>query len=79
MSGSSPAGGGQRHRWGPREPVSKFKTERECVKGCGTVKVTWHRNGRHWAEFYRDGQCIAVEGDPRPPCEGCGIDAGPRV
>lgn len=55
-----------KHRWGAREPKAE-KTERECTRGCGTIKVTFHRGGRHWTEFCRDGE--KFEGRGTPVCE----------
>jgi len=59
---------GPRHRWGERNAVSPYKTERECLKGCGLIKVTRHDGGRAWAEFWRDLEKIAGEHEPTPPC-----------
>jgi hypothetical protein len=57
----------KRHRWG--EPVRfERKTERECLNGCGTIKVTRHENeggfDRHWVEFWRDQEKIPGKGTP---------------
>ena len=59
-----------RHRWG--EPERKVqKTERECTRGCRTIKVTLHPDGRegrvHRIEFWRDGE--QIEGKHTPACE----------
>lgn len=56
-----------RHRWGART-VFQFKTERECLRGCGIVKVTRHEPGQlPWQEFWRGLDKIECEGTP--PCE----------
>lgn len=60
----------QRHRWGePNRMV--HKTERECSRGCRTIKVTLHPFGRegrvHAVEFWRDGE--KCEGARTPVCE----------
>lgn len=60
----------QRHRWG--EPVRfPHKTERSCMRGCGTTKVTrFEAEGAgcvHWTEFWRNGEQIACVATP--PCE----------
>ena len=56
-----------RHRWG--DPVRfERKTERECSRGCRTIKVTRHEGGLPWQEFWRDGEIIARAGEPAPPC-----------
>lgn len=60
--------GRRRHRWGERSPVSDAKTERECLNGCGVVKVTRHQGNRHWQEFWRGYDKLAGDGDPTPPC-----------
>lgn len=54
-----------RHRWGEPDRMA-MKTERECVRGCGTIRVTFHQGGRHWVEFYRDGE--KCEGTHTPIC-----------
>lgn len=64
------------HRW--KDPVRfPFKTERECKRGCRTIKVTMHPDGRegraHWIEFYRDGEKVA--GTATPVCEPIGVEA----
>ena len=58
-----------RHRW-PKQGtiISPHKTERECLNGCGTVKVTRHESegGRdtHWTEFW----CGLEQHSATPPC-----------
>jgi len=55
-----------KHKWGEPDRMA-FKTERECTRGCRTIRVTFHRGGRHWIEFYRDGEKV---GDGKTPaCE----------
>jgi len=58
-----------RHRWPEHGTViSPNKTERECLNGCGIVKVTRHEfeGGRevHWHEFWRDLERIECAGTP---------------
>jgi hypothetical protein len=54
-----------RHAWG--DPVRfAYKSERECMNGCGIVKVTRHEGTQHWTEFWRDGE--RIEGDGTPQC-----------
>ena len=63
----------RRHCWGlaqrffhdERPDISK--TERACVH-CGLVRVTRHESGRHWIEFWRDGE--RVDCDRTPECGG---------
>jgi hypothetical protein len=59
-----------RHRWGDKVVISPNKTERECLNGCGTVKVSRHEfeGGReiHWIEYWRG--LDRVEGDRAPEC-----------
>jgi len=56
----------RRHSWGePNRLVQK--TERECTRGCRTIRVTFHARGRHWIEFWRDGE--KIEGTHTPVCE----------
>jgi hypothetical protein len=60
----------ERHSWGAPNRLAQ-KTERECVRGCRTIKVTMHPDGRegraHWIEFWRDGE--KIEGRHTPVCE----------
>lgn len=64
-----------RHRWpklgDPQEQRFARKTERECLRGCGTIKITLHPEGRdgrvHTIEFWRDGE--KIEGAGTPICE----------
>lgn len=62
-----------RHRWSDKTVVSPNKSERECLNGCGIVKVTRHEfeGGRekHWPEFYRGLDRVDVDGRT-PPCTG---------
>lgn len=61
-----------RHRW-PKHGtiISPNKTERECLNGCGTVKVTRHESeggrDRHWQEYWRG--LDRFEGEGTPVCE----------
>lgn len=62
----------RRHRWGEaeRHPLA-HKTERECLNGCGIVKVTRHEaegsRDHHWHEFWRNGERMFC--DRTPACE----------
>jgi hypothetical protein len=59
-----------RHRWGDKVAFPN-KSERECLNGCGTIKVTRHefQGGRdlHWTEFWRG--LDRIEGEGTPACE----------
>lgn len=59
-----------RHRWGEPNRMAQ-KTERECLRGCRTIRVTMHPDGRegrrHSVEFWRDGE--KCEGTHTPVCE----------
>lgn len=62
------------HRWPEHGNRMTQKTERECLRGCGVIKVTMHEHGRdsragHFVEFYRDGELIAGRGEKTPKCE----------
>lgn len=65
------------HRWGKKLVVNANKTERECVNGCGIIKVTRHEveGGRdlHWVEFWRG--LDRIEGQRTPVCEPAEVDA----
>lgn len=57
----------KRHSWG--EPARfAHKTERECLHGCGVIKVTRHESeggtDLHWVEFWRDQELISCKGTP---------------
>lgn len=62
-----------RHRW-PKDAtvISPNKSERECLNGCGIVKVSRHETegGRdvHWCEFWQG--LDQIEGKGTPPCTG---------
>lgn len=61
-----------KHSWGlPHRFL--HKTERECTKNCGIVKVTRHEGDEHWIEFWRDGE--QIKGDRTPACERVKADA----
>ena len=70
-----------RHRW-PKDAtiISPNKSERECLNGCGTIKVTRHEweGGNfactHWTEFWRGLDRVDVEGRT-PVCEPIEVDA----
>jgi hypothetical protein len=61
----------QRHRWDEPNRLAQ-KTERECLRGCRTIKVTMHPDGRegrnHWIEYWRDDDLIGAKGRA-PVCE----------
>jgi len=60
----------KRHRWGEKIAVTANKTERECLHGCGIVKVSRHEfeGGRniYWTEFWRG--LDRIEGEGTPEC-----------
>lgn len=66
------------HRWGEKNPLL-HKSERECLNGCGIVKVTHHQveAGRdiYWTEFYRGLDKIAGAGERTPVCEKVEVEA----
>ena len=66
----------RRHRWGDRVQFA-HKSERECMNGCGIVKVSRHESeggrGRYWTEFWRDLE--QIEGEGTPVCEPVRVDA----
>lgn len=61
-----------RHRW-PKQGnvISAQKTERECQRGCGIVKVSRRESegGRdlYWDEFWRG--LDRLDGAGTPPCK----------
>jgi len=55
-----------RHRWGDKVVISPNKTERECLNGCGIVKVARH-------EFWRG--LDRIEGTATPVCEPVEVSA----
>lgn len=57
----------KRHRWGEKVIVSPYKTERECLNGCGIVKASRHEGASHWTEFWRGLDRISV--NETPACE----------
>jgi len=65
------------HRWPKLGNRMVHKTERECLRGCRTIKVTLHPFGRegrvHGVEFWRDGE--RGEGKGTPVCEPDGVTA----
>lgn len=73
-----PATKPHRHRWGDRSVISPNKTERECLNGCGIVKVSRHESegGRdiYWPEFWR-GLDRIDHGGKTPACEPESTDA----
>ena len=69
-----------KHRWPEKGTViSPNKTERECLNGCRTIKVTRHEfeGGRNkdWTEFWRDQERIECPGTPvcEPVAEGATV------
>lgn len=61
----------RRHRWSEPKRFPPHKTERECLNGCGIVKVTRHESEGprdvHWQEFWRGGDKLPA--GPTPACE----------
>ena len=71
----------RRHRWSDKvEFPLAHKSERECLNGCGIVKVTRHESeaGRdqHWIEFWRGLDKISV--GKTPACEPAAPEQGER-
>jgi hypothetical protein len=71
MAGGVQGGWGMTlHRWGEPNRTAR-KTERECLHGCRTIRVTLHPDGRegrvHLVEFWRDGE--KIESERTPVCE----------
>lgn len=64
----------RRHRWGEKV-VFPYKSERECLHGCGIVKVTRHEGDRHWVEFFRLGEVEKIRIGKTPACEPAGDGA----
>lgn len=62
----------KRHRWSEKRTYP-LKSERDCLDGCGVTMVVHHEHGGghaiHWTDFWRNGECIAATGAPRPVCE----------
>jgi hypothetical protein len=60
-----------RHRWGEKTPVSRHKSEQQCIR-CGTVMARRNEfeGGRelHWKEFWRDLERLDSDGKT-PPCD----------
>lgn len=56
-----------RHKWGPKVVVSPYKSERECVNGCGIVKATRYENNCWWCEYWRGLEKVSVV--RTPACE----------
>jgi hypothetical protein len=60
-----------KHRWPRGTIITPNKTERECLNGCGIVKVTRHETEGarevHWIEFWRG--LDRIEGKGTPVCE----------
>lgn len=55
-----------RHRWGEKT-VFPHKSECECLRGCGIVKVSRHEGNSHWIEYWRGLNRISV--GKAPACE----------
>ena len=62
-----------KHRWGEKTVVSAHKSERECLNGCGIVKVSRHEHNSHWLEYWRGLDRIEVI--RTPACEPVKADA----
>lgn len=54
------------HRWGDKA-VLLYKSERECLRGCGVVKVVQHEPTGSRTEYWRDMERIST--GKAPPCE----------
>jgi hypothetical protein len=73
----------RRHKWSAKvEFPLAHKSERECLNGCGIVKVTRHEHNSHWVEFWRITRRTKamdfserIEGDRTPVCEPVRVDA----
>jgi len=64
----------RRHKWAAKvEFPFAHKSERECLNGCGIVKVTRHEDRSHWVEYWRGLEKISV--DKTPVCEPVKADA----
>jgi hypothetical protein len=57
----------KRHRWGDKNVVSPYKTERKCLNGCGIVKASRHEHNSHWDEYWRGLDKVSV--NAAPACE----------
>ncbi len=59
-----------KHRWGEKTVISLHKAERECLNGCGIVKVSRYEfeggRDKYWSEFWRGLDRIECAGTP--PC-----------
>jgi hypothetical protein len=55
-----------RHSWSEKVRPDQTVTKQFC-RNCHMHKHMRHENGRHWEEFYRDGERIWCE--KTPPCE----------
>lgn len=56
----------ERHRWPEDGDRLVQKTERECLRGCRTLRVTFHPEGRRaYMKYCRDGEWF----DKAPACE----------
>lgn len=68
----------RRHKWADKVdfPLA-HKSERECLNGCGIVKVVVHQaegpKDIHWTEFWRGLDKISV--GKTPACEPVEVDA----
>lgn len=55
----------KRHRWGEKDRCpTGYKSECECLNGCGIIKVSRHEGRQHWKEFWRNGERIVCDGTP---------------
>lgn len=62
----------KRHSWGLPHRFP-HKTERQCVNGCGIVKVSRHEADQHWVEYWLEGE--RIECVRTPACEPVRADA----
>lgn len=63
----------RRHKWGKKIVVSPYKSERECLHGCGLIKVTRYEHRCNWVEYWRGLDKISVV--RTPACEAVEVAA----
>lgn len=60
----------RRHKWGNKVKFPlEHKSERECLNGCGIVKVTRHEDRALRVEFWRGMKKIGHRWTGTPVCE----------
>lgn len=62
----------QRHKWSDKTEFP-YKSERECTKGCGTIKVTRHEGNQRWIEYWKDQARVSI--GKAPACEPVAVPA----